>query len=336
MKRIGIVVTTYNTARYVEETLRSVLAQTLGAWSLVVVDDGSQDDSAQIAETLLAGEPRAKVVRTENHGVSHARNRGVAELPDDVQTLAILDSDDVWEPEALQVLAAALDTSASCVAAVGWAAFIGPEGQAVEDPLDPLLTISARDGWRRPADPRTWALERTRLGPGGIRLPLPYPEPTDLASLLADNRIVSPGVALIRAEAFRDVGGFRQEASPREDWDLWIRLAPHGPIQPVDSQVLRYRVRGDNASLNMANSNRAQAAIEEFLENWDWLRAHEPELLDSWFDHRQRQALEDAAHRGRLIRAGLRRGRFGHAAAQVGPLAGALRRWARLRRRNRG
>lgn len=335
MKRIGIVVTTYNTARYVEETLRSVLAQTHDEWSLVVVDDGSTDDSARIAEKLLAGEPRARVVRTENHGVSNARNRGVTELPEDAQALAILDSDDVWEPEALSILTAALDASTSRVAAVGWAAYTGPEGQVVEDPLDPLLNISTPDGWRRPADPRTWALERTRLGPGGIQLPLPYPEPTDLASLLADNRIVSPGVALIRAEAFRAVGGFRQEASPREDWDLWIRLAPHGPIQPVDAQVLRYRVRGDNASLNMANSSRAQAAIEEFVENWDWLRAHEPELHASWFDHRRRQALEEATHRGRMIRAGLRRGRFGLAAAQVLPVAGALRRWARLRRRNR-
>lgn len=335
MNRIGIVVPAHNMAQYIEETLRSVLDQTHVEWSMAVVDDGSNDESAAIAARVLVGEPRARVVRTENRGVAHARNRGVAELSEDVEAIAFLDADDVWEPEALSILGTALDAATSCVATAGWARYIGPEGWHVEDPLDPLLNISTPDGWRRPADPRTWALERTRLGPGGIQLPLPYPEPTDLASLLADNRIVSPGVALIRAEAFRSVGGFRQEASPREDWDLWIRLARHGPIQPVDAQVLRYRVRGDNASLNMANSSRAQAAIEEFVENWDWLRAQVPELLASWFDHRRRQALEEATHRGRMIRAGLRRGSFGLAAAQVLPLAGALRRWARLRGRNR-
>ncbi len=332
MAPIGIVVTTFNTSRYLAETIQSVLAQTLTDWALVVVDDGSQDGSADLAERLLRAESRARVVRTTNQGVAHARNRGVAELPAELRGLAVLDSDDVWEPEALQTLSQALEASSeACVAVAGWARYIGPEGAFVTDPNDPLLAISARDGWRRPDDPRTWAMERSRLGTDGRVQPLPFPEPTDLASLLADNRIVSPGVALLRAEPFRSVGGFRQVASPREDWDLWIRLAPCGHIQPVDVQVLRYRVHGANASLNMHSSRLAQRAIEQFVENWAWLRSNDPELLASWRKHRRAMALGEALHRGRLIRSHLAHGRLALVVHQLEPLLSAIRHWVESR-----
>ena len=76
--RIGIVVPAYNAAPWIGDAIASVIAQTHRDWTLVVVDDGSTDGTAQVVEGF--GDPAYDLVRQANAGVSAARNRGVAEL----------------------------------------------------------------------------------------------------------------------------------------------------------------------------------------------------------------------------------------------------------------
>jgi glycosyltransferase involved in cell wall biosynthesis len=102
---VSVVIPCYNGGRFLRETLESVLQQTHPALEVIVVDDGSTDDSAAIAESYG---PPVRVIRQQNQGESVARNRGIDEARG--EWVAFLDADDVWISEKLErQLAAATD-----------------------------------------------------------------------------------------------------------------------------------------------------------------------------------------------------------------------------------
>lgn len=91
----------YNAGKYIETAIRSVMAQSYGDWELLVLDDGSTDDTCVIAEGLAEEDPRIRFVRNqENLGAAAARNRGFDLARGDY--IALLDSDDVWHPQKLE------------------------------------------------------------------------------------------------------------------------------------------------------------------------------------------------------------------------------------------
>lgn len=126
---ISIVTPCYNGARYLRATIDCVLSQTFPVCELLVVDDGSTDDSAQIAESYG---PPVRVIRQMNQGESVARNRGIDEARGDY--LLFLDADDLLDSEALQRLVTATGGSLDVVALMGCAWFDG-------DPSRPLKQL---------------------------------------------------------------------------------------------------------------------------------------------------------------------------------------------------
>jgi glycosyltransferase involved in cell wall biosynthesis len=107
MARICVVIPVYNGCRFLRESIESVLAQTFGDFELVVVDDGSSDETWQILQSYDR-DPRIKVIRFEsNRGVSFAKNAGVANS--DSEYIGFLDSDDLAKPNRLQIQCSFLD-----------------------------------------------------------------------------------------------------------------------------------------------------------------------------------------------------------------------------------
>lgn len=97
---VSVVMPTYNCAAFIEESIRSVQAQTHAAWELVIVDDCSTDDTADVVGRIAAEDPRVCYhVLESNSGAAVARTRGM-ELATG-QYIAFLDSDDLWRPEKL-------------------------------------------------------------------------------------------------------------------------------------------------------------------------------------------------------------------------------------------
>lgn len=101
--RISVVIPVYNGARYLRETLDSVFGQTLQAHEVIIVDDGSSDQSPEI---LRAFGDRLQVYRQENQGVAAARNAGLTHVTGDA--IAFLDQDDLWPADRNRIMAEAL------------------------------------------------------------------------------------------------------------------------------------------------------------------------------------------------------------------------------------
>lgn len=111
---VVVVMPAYNAARFVREAIQSVLEQTLHTLALVVVDDGSTDDTLAIARSV--DDPRVLVLTGANRGPSHARNLGIA-APISSRYVAFIDADDLWDPSKLAVQTAFLAANPDVLAA---------------------------------------------------------------------------------------------------------------------------------------------------------------------------------------------------------------------------
>ena len=98
---VSIVMPAYNAAKFIRETIASVQSQTYENWELLVIDDGSKDETVEIIRALTKEDARIRLLQNEkNMGVAKTRNRGI-ELADG-EFIALLDSDDLWYPEKLE------------------------------------------------------------------------------------------------------------------------------------------------------------------------------------------------------------------------------------------
>ena len=99
--KVSIITPSYNSEKYIAETIQSVLDQTYQDWEMIIVDDVSTDNSLQIIEQYAKRDSRLKVIRLkQNMGPAHARNRAIEEASG--KYIAFLDSDDVWFPKKLE------------------------------------------------------------------------------------------------------------------------------------------------------------------------------------------------------------------------------------------
>jgi glycosyltransferase involved in cell wall biosynthesis len=103
---VSVIIPTYNRARCVIRAVGSVVGQTHGEVDVIVVDDGSTDETRAVVNDTYGSDPRVRYVRQDNRGVSAARNHGIRLVKGDFA--ALLDSDDVWKPFKLELQLACL------------------------------------------------------------------------------------------------------------------------------------------------------------------------------------------------------------------------------------
>ncbi|MGE0161890.1 MAG: glycosyltransferase family 2 protein [Dongiaceae bacterium] len=206
--KYSIVCAAYNVEEYIDETIASVLAQTEIDWELVIVDDGSTDETVNCIRRCT--DARIHLIRQANGGPSAARNTGIAASRG--KRLMVLDSDDCLHPTALARLGAALDGS-DAIASYGQCRIVTETGKPVGD------------------------LYRPRRG---------YPPSGDvLRFILERNLFVNGGHVLMDAAVARGLGTFRADLPVGEDHEYWCRLAARGQIIYIgnESPVLDYRRR---------------------------------------------------------------------------------------------
>jgi glycosyltransferase involved in cell wall biosynthesis len=213
-----VVIPTRDRWPLLSDALASALAQQDLAVEVIVVDDGSSDETA--AELSRRGDRRLRSVRHErSRGVAEARNAGIALARG--EWVAFLDDDDLWAPTKLK---AQLETAsrAGAVLAYGAAVVVDGEHRVLQvKPAPPPATL-ARD-----------LLVRNVI-PGGC------------------------SNVVVKTEVARAVGGFDGYLSMVADWDMWIRLAEAGPAAACDDIVVAYRRHCDSMVARCAGNVRGE------------------------------------------------------------------------------
>ena len=217
--RASVVIPAYNAPRTIVSTIRSIRAQTEEDWELIVVDDGSSDETPEVVEGLTAEDARIRLIRQENQGVAGARNTGIGEAAADV--VAFVDNDDVWLPQYLEAMLGALDAAPD-------AGLAYTDGWAFDDRRKRIFKESAM------------VLARPPESPAGTREGL-------LVQLAHSNFILSS--AAMRRVALAEVGGFDPSVTGSDDYDLWVKLAlaGYGFVKPAGRLVIQ-RDRSDSQS----------------------------------------------------------------------------------------
>lgn len=256
--RVSIVIPAYNSHRYLEATLESVLAQTVADWELVIVDDGSQDDTPQIIERYESRDTRIRSVRQQNAGIAHARNRGYKATSSSGEYVAFLDHDDVWERDALETLIATLEQSPQCPAAHGLSRYIDSEGKLA------FVGELEKD-------------QRTRRYVSGRKVVELAPDmPTSFEVEMFQNKISTVGQVLIRRSFLTNEQVFNSSWVPCDDWDLYLRLTLAGGIAFVPKVVIGWRTHQTNTS---RDRNTMFSKTDILREHYATLPTLSPERL---------------------------------------------------------
>lgn len=194
-KAISVIMPTRNRAMYIEQAVASVLAQTRPDFELVVVDDGSTDSTSEILAAI--DDSRLRCLRQEPRGIGAAMNAGLRAARG--AYVARLDSDDLWHPELLEVLAAVLDAAPDIDVAYARGRAMDADGRLV----DHLQGVPMRF----PGDP--------------------------LRSMVFDD--FTCNIALLaRFDCIERAGGYDESLPANEDWDMWLRVAQRGRFEFVD------------------------------------------------------------------------------------------------------
>ena len=98
-EKVSIITPCYNGAKYIGETIESVLAQDYKDWEMLIVNDGSSDNSAEVISSYAEKDPRIRLINQPNGGSANARNNGIRQATG--RYIALLDADDLWNPDFL-------------------------------------------------------------------------------------------------------------------------------------------------------------------------------------------------------------------------------------------
>ena len=204
---ISVVIPLYNKEALVGRTLESVLAQSYRDFEVVVVDDGSRDGSTAVVESF--DDPRIRLIRQENAGVSAARNRGIAEARGEF--VALLDGDDIWKPDYLSTVAKLIERYPQCD--------VFATGYEFVDEFDRISPIIIRD--------------LPFKGEYGVLDNYFHVASTSHAPLWTS-------IVTASKSAFETVGGFPVGVTSGEDLLTWARLACRYQIAYSTRVVAQY------------------------------------------------------------------------------------------------
>lgn len=217
--KISVIIPTYNSAAYIERTLDSVLSQCELPDEIVIVDDGSSDNTIKVLEEYEEKHrdvfSNIRVFQQTNQGAGAARNRAVKEAHS--EWIAFLDSDDIWMPGKLEAVKTVMKNYPD-------ASIIAHDEYAVDE----------KD------------LEARQL----CKLHERYDKSQDLFIQLYQGNLFSTSCMVIRKEVIEKAGGFDESLRSAQDYDLWIRCSLNGKLHYIPEPYEIYVTREGNITSN--------------------------------------------------------------------------------------
>lgn len=256
----------YNAEHYIAETLTSVSSQTLGDWECVIVDDGSSDDTLQIARSFAQADCRFQVMHQANAGCSAARNLGMRAARGEF--VCLLDADDLYHPDYLATQAAFIDAH-------------------------PEFDLYSCNGLILLADGSTTPYFTDAIHQRVVSFTLEDWFPSCPVLIMS----------ILRREAAERIGGFREDLRHAEDYDFWLRLMSSGGRHIHNPAVLcTYRRHPGGKSTNRPAEARAVAQLLADLLGEATLSPEQRERLETTLRRREsaigRREMEERFERG--------------------------------------
>ncbi|GAA4338315.1 glycosyltransferase family 2 protein [Flaviaesturariibacter amylovorans] len=254
--KITVLMPAYNVARYIADAVRSVLAQTFTDFELLVIDDGSTDNTASVVRTFA--DPRIRLVRQANSGVAGALNTGLelARAP----LVARFDADDICYPQRLAVQYAALQEDPSLVVLGSAADYIDAERRFVFAATPPALTDAAIRAQYQQACP-----------------------------------FIHSSVLYRKADVIA-AGGYDLRAHSFEDHLLWGRLLQAGTARNLDTPLIQVRLNAQSVTIDERwRTARFRALKSEVLQRGA-ISAEEGEELKAILQKQDRRRIKEGAY----------------------------------------
>jgi glycosyltransferase involved in cell wall biosynthesis len=228
----SIVMPAYNSEATIDAAIESVLRQTRRDFELIVVDDGSTDNTVARVERYL-GAGRIKLITQPHLGSSAARNRAIAESVGEY--VSLLDSDDVWLPRYLEVMGETLNANPQAAVAF-------TDAWVLNDDIKKIARRTAMSAWRPSTDPS---------------------EPAAFLRALLEHGNFVYASATVRRPVLVDVGGFREALPACVDYELWLRIAANGYrfIRCPEILAVYRRRRAGQITSNPATMERAFSEV---------------------------------------------------------------------------
>ncbi len=234
MPKVSIVAATYNHEKFIVEAIESIKAQTFQDWELIIVDDCSTDGTLELAERL--SETKIKVLsNSSNFGLGYTANTGFAAAQGSY--LAWIATDDVFEPEYLQLFVDALDRAPDCVAVFGKSLLIDENGRSLERYFGDESASQNR-------------FEKLRT------------------LFFGSNTYCSPGV-MFRREVLQELGYLNPCLRQLQDMDTWVKALFLGDFKVLTDVVVRQRVRGNQENMSSPGAVNQRRCRFEMLQMMD-------------------------------------------------------------------
>lgn len=223
--QFSVIIPLYNKAAEVEATVRSVLAQSLEPLEIVVVDDGSTDESAAVVERIAS--PLVRLIRQPNAGECAARNRAMAEARGDY--FALLDADDLWKPEFLEEMASLIASWPEC----------GIYSTAFEV-VSPTGRVRGNCPTERGVVENFWRESMTRY-------------------------VTIPSATVLPRRVVEELGGFPEGMKMGGDQFMWIKVASRYGVCFSPRALCDYSMVASNRSSSIYTPEKTPYSLEEFL-----------------------------------------------------------------------
>lgn len=228
LAKVSVIVPAYNVSAYIEDALKSLERQSFKKFEVLIVDDGSTDNTAEIVTSFCQRDPRFRLLQKQNGGLASARNYGIRHARGEY--IALLDGDDMYQPDKLATHVIQLNRSQE----IG---VIYSASRAIREDGKPTFMVLS--GKPVKSDP--------------------------LLALLCKNFIGHGSNAVFRRSIFDEVGGFEETLRSCEDIDFWLRVAAtrRWSFYRLPQILCCYRVCPSGLSFNVREMQRSRETVIE-------------------------------------------------------------------------